>query len=139
MVQMRIDLYLPEKLQQKIEAKWESVRELDAKATAIGSTSSFTEKVLTSPKPGAPFEEAVLKKAKLEEEIERLSERQAEAEMAILRVCWQLEPDDADILRMRHIDLLKVLDIAHFQEVSYRTVQRRLKKARRAFNEAVTK
>lgn len=139
MVQMRIDLYLPEKLQQKIEARWETVRELDAKATAIGSTSSFSEKVLSSPKPGAPFEEAVLKKAKIEEEIASLDERQAKAELDILRVCWQLEPEDADIIRMRHIDLMKILDIAAFLEVSYRTVQRRLKKARRAFNEAVTK
>lgn len=133
---MRIDLYLPEKLQQKVDAKWELVHELDERATAIGSTSVFGEKVLSSPKPGAPFEEIIMKKTKLEAEISRLDFRIAEAELEIMRVCWQLETDDADIIKMRHIDLLSILDIARFQEVSYRTVQRRLKKARRAFNEA---
>ena len=133
---MTVDLYLPERLQSRIDAKWERVHELDDEATAIGSPSVLSEKVLSSPKPGAPFEELVLKKTRLEAEIERLHERMADAELDIIRVCWLLSPEDADIIRYRHIDLMEILDIASFMGVSYRTVQRRLKKARKAFNEA---
>ena len=132
---MRIDLYLPEKLQQRIDQKQRKWKELEAEKTATGSP-GFGEKVVSSPPEGARFEEIVFRQQVVEKEIRTLVLRKSEAVKAILQIAWQLPFDEQDLIIMRYINLEQILPISEHFSVSYRTIQRRLKKAKRDFREA---
>lgn len=132
---MRIDLYLPEKLQQRIDQKRRRLSELEAEKTAIGSP-SLGERVVSSPPQGARFEEIIFREQVVEKEVRTLMLRKTEAVKAILQIAWQLPFDEQDLIVMRYINLKQILEIADHYSVSYRTVQRRLKKAKKHFREA---
>lgn len=133
---MKIDLYLPEKLQQRIDQKMRRLEELKEEATAIGSPSMLGEKVMSSPPQGARFEEVIFRQQRIEKELHDLTVRKSDVTKEILKVAWQLPFDEQDLIIMRYINLQQILPIAEHFQVSYRTVQRRLKKAKQHFREA---
>lgn len=133
---MKIDLYLPERLQQRIDSKRQRLEELEAESTAIGSLAVTDEKVMSSPSGGARFEEVLFRKMVVEKEIQQLLLKKTEVVENILKVAWQLPFDEQDLIIMRYINLRLITDIADTLSVSYRTVQRRLKTAKQHFQEA---
>ena len=133
---MRIDLYLPERLQQRIDSKRQRLEELEAESTAIGSLAVTDEKVMSSPPGGARFEEVLFRKMVIEKEIQQLLLKKTEVVEEILKVAWQLPFNEQDLIIMRYINLRLITDIADTLSVSYRTVQRRLKTAKQHFQEA---
>lgn len=133
---MKIDLYLPERLQQRIDSKRQRLEELEAESTAIGSLAVTDEKVMSSPPGGARFEEVLFRKMVVEKEIQQLLLKKTEVVEEILKVAWQLSFDEQDLIIMRYINLRLITDIADTLSVSYRTVQRRLKTAKQHFHEA---
>lgn len=130
---MKIDLYLPERLQQRIDSKRQRLVELHEEAFGIGSPSDIKVKVITSPPQGAGYEEILFKIDIIERQLDALLKKHFEISNKIMRTAWQLSDEDHDLIMDRYIRLMTVTDIAEKMGVSYRTVQRKLKEAKKNY------
>lgn len=136
---MKIDLYLPEKLNNKLIAKLERLDELEALSTGTGSLASDGPRVRTSSRSEGGFENIIVKKAELERNIAALRERKDKASADILKVAERLPERQEELLIYRHVLLMPILWMAERYGRSYRTIQRWLKEARKAFNDEAAK
>lgn len=135
---MKIDLYLPEKLNRKLIIKISRLCELEALATSTGGLMKDGPKVKAAPRSEGGFENIIIKKAELEKNITSLRVRKDAAEKDIEEILRKLPDSQAHLLYQRHIALMSILGIAEYYGRSYRTIQRWLKGARRAFNDAAS-
>lgn len=131
---IKIDLYLPEKLNMRIMKKLERIDELEALAQSFGSLSSFGPRVKTSERYDGGFENTVVKIVECKTALNGLRVQKELAEAEICEVLARLPEKSRDVLFKRHIELQGILEIAEHYGRSYRTIQRWLAEARKEFN-----
>ena len=129
------DLWLPRRLNHQIRERLQEHSEKIAEATASGGISYDRIRVMTSPSPGAPFEEKVLDVSLLEEDIKELYSQMKTAAEDILRVSAALPLEYRAPLNLYYVVMISQREVAEVLGISDRAVRKRLRKARMLFRE----